>query len=109
MDSGTMRNPNAETTPDLAAITNDIATLKRDLAALIEDMKGYVSGDVACARSAVGQFRDETLRVYENLTARGERSVKALGHRVEEHPVTSLLIAFAAGVIGSRMLSRRRS
>jgi hypothetical protein len=92
MPSETRINSNGEASTDLQAITSDIAALKRDLASLIRNVKVDVSGDVA--------------RAYERMAAQGERSVRALGRQVEEQPVTSLLIAFAVGFIGSRILWR---
>jgi hypothetical protein len=85
MVSVTKGNSDAEANPDLQAILNDVAALKSDLAALVRGMKNGV---------------------YENLAAQGERSVKAIGRHVEEQPVMSLLLAFAVGFIGSRLLSR---
>lgn len=90
-------------TPDLQTIMSDIAALKRDLAALLHNVKGNVADD---ARTAAGHLSEEALRVYANLAERSERSVKAVGRQVEEQPVMSLLIAFAIGFLGSRMLSR---
>jgi hypothetical protein len=98
--------PNAEASPELQAIMGDVAALKRDLAVLIRQMKIAAGDDVACERSVAGQLGDEALRIYENLAAQGDRSIKALGRQVEEQPVVSLLVAFAVGFIGSRMLSR---
>ena len=99
-----------EATPDLQAIMTDIAALKRDLARLVRSMKVDVSEDVASARNAISHLGDEALHVYENvaanMAAQGERSVKAIGHQVEEQPILSLLLAFAVGFLGSRMLSR---
>jgi hypothetical protein len=76
VSSTTKIYPDAEEGSDLQAIMSDVAALKRDLAALIRTMKLDVSGKMDCARSAVGQLGDETLRVYENLAAQGERSLK---------------------------------
>jgi hypothetical protein len=45
-------------------------------------------------------------RIYGSLAAEGERSVAALAQQVEERPFASLLIAFAVGFVGSRMLTR---
>ena len=98
--------PIAEASPELQAIMGDVAALKRDLATLIRQMKIDAGDDVACERSAVGQLGDEALRTYEALAAQGDRSIKALGRQVEEQPVASLLLAFAVGFLGSRMLSR---
>lgn len=106
MTSATNSQSDTEASGDLQAIMSDVAALKRDLAALVRTMKTDVSENVACARSAVGQLGDEALRVYENMAAQGERSVKAIGRQVEEQPIMSLLLAFAAGFLGSRFLSR---
>jgi len=57
-------------------------------------------------RYYVEQISGEAMRAYENLAAQGERSVKVIGRQVEEQPVVSLLLAFAVGFLGSRMLSR---
>jgi ElaB/YqjD/DUF883 family membrane-anchored ribosome-binding protein len=106
MTSATKSLPDAEASDDLQAIMNDVAALKRDLAALLRGMKTDASEDVARARSAVGHLGDEVVRVYENLAAQGDRSVKAVGRQVEEQPLVSLLVAFAVGFLGSRLLSR---
>ena len=99
-------NSNAESSPDLRAIMGDVETLKHDLATLIRHRKDGIAEDIAHARGAVGQLGDQAVHAYENLAAQGQRSVKAIGRQVEEQPVLSLLLAFAAGFIGSRMLSR---
>jgi ElaB/YqjD/DUF883 family membrane-anchored ribosome-binding protein len=107
MASSAKTNPDVETRPDLEVILNDIASLKRDLAELIGHVKtGATEGTRAAARNAVEQIGDEASRAYERLAAQGERSVKAISRQVEEQPIMSLLLAFAIGFIGSRMLSR---
>ncbi len=106
MTSVTKIDPDVAAGSDLQAIMSDVVALKRDLAALVRTMKTDVSGNVASARSAVGQLGDEALRVYENVAAQGERSVKAIGRQVEERPVMTLMLAAAVGFLGSRLLSR---
>jgi hypothetical protein len=96
----------SEASPDLQVIIDDIAALKRDLATLIRGLKSDAAGGVAGAKGVVDQMGDEALRVYENLAEQGERSLKAIGRQVEEQPAMSLLIAFALGFIGARILSR---
>jgi hypothetical protein len=93
--------------PDLQTIVSDVAALKRDLASLVRKVRTDVSGDVARARGAAGHLGDEASRVYGNAVTRGGRSVNAIGRQVKVRPVLSLLVAFAIGVIGSRMLARR--
>jgi hypothetical protein len=103
MSATTKIHPVTESNPDLDAIVSDLASLKRDLAALTDHLKiGAVSGAKAAAQDVAG----EAERLYGNLAAQGERSMKALGRQVEEQPVMSLLLAFALGFAGSRLLSR---
>jgi hypothetical protein len=93
----------SEPKPDIEAITDDIAALKRDLAALVEDVK---RGAISSATGAAAQFGDEAADIYSQLAAQGARSARILARQVEEQPVVSLLIAFAIGFLGSRLLSR---
>jgi hypothetical protein len=84
MESTGKHHITTEAAPDLGSILNDIASLKRDFAALAHHLK------------------DGT------LPTRGQCSIKAISRQVEEQPVLSMLIAFAAGFIGSQLLSRSR-
>lgn len=96
-----------EKNTDLEAILNDIASLKRELGTLTGHLKtGAVDSATGAARDAAAHLSDEARRIYGNLAEQGQHSVKAIGRHVEEQPIMSLLIAFALGFIGSRMLSR---
>jgi ElaB/YqjD/DUF883 family membrane-anchored ribosome-binding protein len=99
--------PDAETALDLQAIASDIVSLKRDLAELMRHLN-LAAGEKTrtAAQSAVEQINDEASRAYENLMAQGRRSVKAIGRQVEEQPLITLLLAFAVGFLGRRMLVR---
>jgi ElaB/YqjD/DUF883 family membrane-anchored ribosome-binding protein len=100
-------NSEVEKNSDLEAIMNDIASLKRDFGALAAHVKsGAVDGATGAAREAAVRVSGEAKRLYGNLAEQGQHSVKALGRHVEEQPVMSLLIAFAIGLLGGRMLSR---
>jgi len=100
-------HPVAGSNPDLDAIVTDLASLKRDIAALTDHLKtGAINDANGATRDIAGHLGDEAERLYGNLAAQGERSMKALGRQVEEQPVMSLLLAFALGFAGSRWLSR---
>ncbi|HYM01780.1 MAG TPA: hypothetical protein VET85_02475 [Stellaceae bacterium] len=99
--------PDAVSPPDLQVISADLATLKKDVARLMRQLKASAIDDGdASPRDAVEHIGDEALRAYRDWVAQGERSVRSLGRQVEEQPVTSLLLAFAAGFLGSRLLLR---
>ena|SRR5690348_3108210 len=92
---------------DLEAIVSDLASLKRDITTLTDHLKiDAINGAKGAAQDAAGHLGDEVERLYGNLAAQGERSMKALGRQVEEQPIMSLLLAFALGFAGSRLLSR---
>src|SRR5215471_10886332 len=89
---------------DIDILKDDVAALKRDLAALVEHLKaGAVGG---AARQATSQLGDEVQQLYERLTAEGARSAAALGKKVEQQPITSLLIAFVIGFVTGRLLAK---
>jgi hypothetical protein len=88
---------------DIEAISDDITALKRDLAALVDHVK---SGARASASGAASQLSDEAANLYGRLAAEGASSAKKISRQVEEQPVVSLLVAFALGFVGSRLLAR---
>ena len=96
----------AETTKtksDIEAISDDITSLKRDLAALAEHVK---RGAVSSASGVAAHLTDEAQDIYGRLAAEGANSAKMISRQVEEQPLASLLVAFALGFVGSRLLSR---
>ncbi|HYM03962.1 MAG TPA: hypothetical protein VET85_13505 [Stellaceae bacterium] len=99
--------PDTEAAPDFQAISADIAALKNDIAGLMRHLKlRATEGADTLVRDAAGHVGDEALRAYQALAGQGERSVKAIGRQIEAQPVMSLLLAFAAGFLGSRLLAR---
>ena len=94
---------NGDASADIQAIMNDLASLRSDIATLTNHVS---STTVNAANSAAGQIGTQASKAFDNLSAQSQRSVKAIGNQIEEQPITSLLIAFALGFVGSRMLSR---
>lgn len=92
-----------ETASDLEALRADIAAVKRDLAAALAHLK---SGAVHGTRNATAQIRDSVAELSESLSAQGERAAKTIGDHIEQQPFTSVLIAFSAGFLLSRILPR---
>jgi ElaB/YqjD/DUF883 family membrane-anchored ribosome-binding protein len=89
--------------PDLAALHDNLAELKRDVAGLVEHLK---TGAANGAQNAADRLDDSARRLYRNVAAEGERSVKALERQIEAQPLVALLIALGVGYIGGRVLSR---
>ena len=89
--------------PDLAALHDDLAALKRDVAGLIEHLK---AGAANGAQNAADHLDESARRLYRNVAAEGERSVKALERQIEAQPLVALLIALGVGYVGGRVISR---
>ena len=91
--------PNA----DLAALQADLAALKRDVADLMTHLKSNASSTVQDATEKLG---DGATKIMRSLSDEGERSMKAVGQKIEEQPLLALLIAFGVGYLGGRTLGR---
>jgi ElaB/YqjD/DUF883 family membrane-anchored ribosome-binding protein len=95
-DGGSNFNGASLGAADLDAIVKDIAVLKKDFGSLVEHVKS------GTAETVNGEVR----RIYGSLAAHGERSAAAIAQQVEERPFASLLLAFAVGFVGGRLLIR---
>ena len=81
---------------NLDAIQKDIAALRKDLGNLLGQVK------VDTTQSVNGELR----RIRHSLDAKRESAASAVSQYVDERPITSLMIAFAVGFIGSKILPR---
>ena len=107
MNSTTKAKATLETPIDYNALVDDLAALRRDFAAMMSQLKaGTVDGVNDAAENAIGKLSEQASAIYEKARAQSERSARTLGHQVEEHPVASLLIAFGAGFIASKLFIR---
>lgn len=95
---------------DYNALRDDLAALKGDMANLISHLSDRAAGGAQSAangaQSALGMMDDRARDALRSASAEGDRAVKAMGQKVEEQPVTALLIALGIGYIGGRLLAR---
>jgi hypothetical protein len=89
--------------PTLAVLQEDLAALKRDVSSLIAHLK---TGAASGAQSAADQLDGGARRLYDNVSAEGCKSVKALGRQIEEQPVLALLVVLGLGYVAGRLLTR---
>jgi ElaB/YqjD/DUF883 family membrane-anchored ribosome-binding protein len=100
-DSTMNTSKNAET--DLAALRDDLAALKNDMASLIANMTATASSS---AQTAASQVDRKARDLYQGAATEMDRAARIAGQKVEEQPVTALLIAMGVGYVAGRMMSR---
>lgn len=97
----------SETSAQTNRIADDLAALKQDVAALIRQMKDLGLREASrVSQDAADTLSERAADLYETVTEKSRRSADALTAHVEEQPVTSLLLAFAAGFIFSKFMTR---
>jgi ElaB/YqjD/DUF883 family membrane-anchored ribosome-binding protein len=103
-------NASKNTDADYNALRDDLASLKGDMANLISHLgERAASGAQSAAngaQGALGMIDERAREALRSASAEGDRAVKAMGQKVEEQPVTALLIALGIGYIGGRLLAR---
>lgn len=80
-------------------IDDELKQLREDLAALAKDVKNIASKGAAAGEAAAKEG-------LEDLQAEAESRLAALEGEVVKRPLTSLMIAFCAGMIFSKLLDR---
>lgn len=99
---------NTET--DYAALRDDLAALRSDVANLISHLSDRAANGAQNAangaQGALGMIDERAREVLRSASAESDKAVKAVGQKVEEQPVTALLIALGLGYIGGRLLAR---
>ena len=92
---------------DLDSIASDISALKRDLAKALDRFKDTtLESAVERAQCVADEVGDEVQGLYKDFSKRSQKHAKTFTKRVEDQPVTSLLIAFSVGYVMSKLLSR---
>ncbi len=88
---------------DYAAMREDLSALRNDVMQLATSLRHSVSEKT----QNIGENLDESARqLYGSATAQGTRAAKVVSEKMEEQPLTALLIAAAIGFVGAKLLSR---
>lgn len=91
------------TEADFAALRDDLALLKGDIATLMSTMQASA---VSGAQNAAAQAEKQAKGLYNSASAEGEKAAKMISDKVEEQPVTAILIALGIGYVTGRLTAR---
>ncbi|MCF8107234.1 MAG: hypothetical protein K9K64_17290 [Desulfohalobiaceae bacterium] len=95
---------------ELESLKSDMTQLRTDLGELMERFRemGHERVDEtrSRARSEVERRRDQLNQAYEKARQEGREYYDAAHHRLEEHPLTSIGLAFGLGMLLGKVLSR---
>lgn len=95
---------------DMGKLKDDIAALRADLSSLTKSMKSMGNsavGDLqALGAEKFDELRAELERTSGEVRQKGEASVAEIERAVRERPLMSLLAAFGAGMLITRLMDR---
>jgi ElaB/YqjD/DUF883 family membrane-anchored ribosome-binding protein len=84
-------------------VKDDLAKLRADVANLTAALKGMTAEAV---HEQVGTIRDRLDRLTGDARHQGRQTLDELTDTIEERPLTSILVAFGAGIVLGRLLDR---
>ena len=91
-----------DTAPDLVTIMSELATLRSELATLVKHAVKAPAEAVTDLGDRVQASVDDMMAKAKSAGRAGASSVEA---QIEAHPVASLVLAFALGLVSSRLLA----
>lgn len=93
---------------DIEAIIDDLAALKKDVAKALQHVKKLNLDDAFdSARDMADELSDEAADLYKDLSKRGRKTMVAVEKQIDDQPIASLLMAFAAGFVISKLFFRK--
>lgn len=96
---------------DFDAMREELAKLRADVAGFADHLRSFSTAAAGAARRAT-QEKGEELRedidgTIDDLLKQGNETLKDTKARIEERPLTAVLIALLVGFVLARLLDRR--
>jgi ElaB/YqjD/DUF883 family membrane-anchored ribosome-binding protein len=95
---------------ELEALKTDVAQLRTDMGELMDSFRQMGNDRVHAARSKatseVDRLREQLNQAYDRARQEGREVYETAHHRLEEHPLTSVGLAFGLGLIIGKILSK---
>jgi ElaB/YqjD/DUF883 family membrane-anchored ribosome-binding protein len=95
---------NEELNKELNQVKSDIAELREDMAELLRTMK---DAGMAQGQEAYDRAYERARQAGESVKDKANEAYASLGKEVEERPLTSVLTAFATGLVVGIVMDRR--
>ena len=93
---------------DIEEIIDDLAALKKDVQKAIAHVKKLSLDDALdSARDMADDIQDDAADLYKDFSKRGKKTVQAMEKQLDDQPIVSLLMAFAAGFVISKIFFRK--
>ncbi len=96
---------------DLSKLQDDIEKLRADLSSLTKTMKDLGGSALEDAQNLgaekLEELRGEIERASGRVRRQGEASIAEVERTIKEKPLLSLLAAFGAGMLITRLMDRR--
>lgn len=88
--------------------SQEIAQLRKDLNTLQGDLSGLVTALKNAGLEQGKESYDQLRKQADALRQKGEGAIGAVGQKIDEKPVTSVLTAFGTGFVIGMLLNNRR-
>ena len=89
---------------DINSIRSDIDVLRKDLSTALSRLTGTASNR---AEAEVQALQRRINKIAEDVQTSGRDGLRAVEEQIEERPLVSLAMAFAAGIVLGRLFDRR--
>jgi ElaB/YqjD/DUF883 family membrane-anchored ribosome-binding protein len=87
--------------------SSDVETLQKGFGQLREDVTKLLNNAVGTAKHGAGAIKERAADAVGDLKDRGSASLEQVGEKISEKPLLSAAIAFGAGFIAAKLLSRK--
>ena len=92
---------------DLESLKASFGQLRTDLTQLINSAMGVSKSGAAATRDVAANAVDGLKGRLNGLKEKGVNSAQAAEDKLSEHPLATLVVAFGAGFVVAKILSRR--
>lgn len=95
---------------ELDTLRADLGKIREDIAALTRTLGDTAAAEVkaggARLNEAAHAAKERAQRLADSARAQGEEGIAALEQRIEQNPITSILVAFGVGLVIGKLLDR---